>query len=67
MSSDVIIVYGDPEFDCQTWVLDGLRLIQRDGVDVRTTSEERIRQELALERERWNNGDDTLEERLFPS
>ncbi|KAF8163397.1 hypothetical protein B0H34DRAFT_322003 [Crassisporium funariophilum] len=62
----VTIVYNDPEFDCQTWVLDALRFIRDDeGVEVRNTNEERIRKELALEKERWDSGEDTIENRLF--
>jgi len=61
-------VYGDDDFDCQTWVLEALRLIQNDnGVELRIISEELIRKELAREKERWESGEDTVEDRLFRS
>ncbi|KAF8065005.1 hypothetical protein FPV67DRAFT_1450842 [Lyophyllum atratum] len=65
---DVTVVYGDEEFDCQTWVLEALRLISNDnGVELRVISEKLIREELIREIERWESGEDTVEDRLFHS
>ncbi|KAJ7271105.1 hypothetical protein C8J57DRAFT_1065622 [Mycena rebaudengoi] len=56
----------EPSFDCQTWVFDALRLLKDDGVVTEDTSERLIRAELKLEEERWEESEDTIEERLFP-
>jgi hypothetical protein len=62
---DVEVVRCDTEFDCQTWVMDAIRMLKDDGVDMTNVSERRIRAELTLELERWEVAEDTIEERLF--
>ncbi|RDB28042.1 hypothetical protein Hypma_002197 [Hypsizygus marmoreus] len=61
----VEIVYNDVNFDCQDWVLNALRMLREDGLAITLTSEKTIREELKREQERWDVGDDTLEDRLF--
>lgn len=56
---------NDPEFDCQTWVIAALRLLKEDGVVFQQINERFVRDELAKDYERWDVGDDTVEERLF--
>lgn len=60
------VVRYDPSFDCQTWVFDVLRLLKDDGVVTEDISERHIRAELKLEEERWEESEDTIEERIFP-
>lgn len=62
---DVRVVRHDPDFDCQTWVMEAIRMLKDDGVDILDVTERSIRAELALELERWEVADDTIEERLF--
>jgi hypothetical protein len=62
---DIRIVRNDAEFDCQTWVMEAIRMLKNDGVDMKEISERNIRAELALEMERWEIAEDTIEERLF--
>ncbi|KAJ7766882.1 hypothetical protein B0H16DRAFT_1791443 [Mycena metata] len=65
----VPVVRYDPSFDCQTWILDAVRFIKtaRPECITEDTRESTIRRELDDEKERWNTGEDTVEERLFPS
>lgn len=66
-NSVAIIRYSDA-WDCQDWVMDALRYLKdraEDGVEVRIARERAIREELVLERERWDTAEDTIEERLF--
>lgn len=63
-----VIRYKPGEFDCQTWVIQALRLLkdaEEEGVNILEVSDRKIREELMEERERWELGEDTLEERLF--
>ncbi|KAJ6451472.1 hypothetical protein C8R47DRAFT_1170048 [Mycena vitilis] len=72
MLREVPVIRYDKRWDCQTWVMDALRYLKDSsraewiewamtGID-----ETSIREELARERARWEDSDDTLEERLFP-
>ncbi|KAG6840142.1 hypothetical protein C0991_008579 [Blastosporella zonata] len=66
--SELAIVYNDPNFDCQTWVLiaiNTLRQADTTGVAITLTDEAKIREEMELEKQRWDDGDDTVEDRLF--
>jgi hypothetical protein len=63
---EIPVLRYEPSFDCQTWVFDVLRLLKDDGIVTEDTSERRIRAELKLEEERWEESEDTIEERLFP-
>jgi hypothetical protein len=65
--ADVPVIHNNPYFDCQTWVMEGLRLIKEDGLITGDIGEAHIRQELQHEKELWERADDTLEERLFPT
>ncbi|KAJ7123760.1 hypothetical protein C8R44DRAFT_852557 [Mycena epipterygia] len=60
------VIRYDSSFDSQTWVFEALRLLKDDGVVTEETSERYIRAELKLEEERWEESEDTVEERLFP-
>ncbi|KIM36730.1 hypothetical protein M413DRAFT_448872 [Hebeloma cylindrosporum] len=63
-----VIRYKAEEFDCQTWVIQALRLLkdaEEEGVNIYEVSDRKIREELIRERERWELAEDTLEERLF--
>ena len=66
---EVPIIRNHPEeFDCQVWVIESLRLLKeaaRPGVEIKLVSERGIRKELKEEKERWELGEDTLEDRLF--
>ncbi|EGO31234.1 hypothetical protein SERLADRAFT_377101 [Serpula lacrymans var. lacrymans S7.9] len=62
----VPVIRNDPNFDCQTWVIEALRLMKYDGVISQNISEVAIRTEMAKEKERWDVADDTVEVRLFP-
>lgn len=65
---EVDITYNDLDFDCQTWILGALRLLHNDeGVEISIISEKAIREELKEEENRWEQAEDTIEERLFPS
>jgi len=61
------VVRNDPNFDCQTWVMEALRLMKEDGDITVDVGEARIRQELAREKDRWESVEDTVEDRLFPA
>jgi hypothetical protein len=60
------IIRGDPNFDCQTWVISALEAIDSDGIQITERREEPIRTELKLDKARWDVAEDTVEERLFP-
>jgi len=61
------VVRGNTEFDCQTWVVAGVRKLQDEGYVKRTVTANEIREELEKEKERWQIADDTLIERLIPT
>ncbi|KAJ7730235.1 hypothetical protein DFH07DRAFT_906265 [Mycena maculata] len=63
---EIPVARYDPSFDCQTWVFDALCLLKDDGIVTEDTSERQIRTEFKLEEERWEESEDTVEERLFP-
>jgi hypothetical protein len=63
-----VVRYKPEEFDCQTWVIQALRLLNyaaEDGVTILEVSDRKIREELKKERERWELGENTLGQRLF--
>jgi hypothetical protein len=62
--ADVPVIRGNPDFDCQTWVMEGLRLIKEDGVVTGDIGEAHIRRELQHEKELCEGADDTLEARI---
>jgi hypothetical protein len=64
---DVRIVRNDPEFDCQTWVMDAIWLLKETatGIIDSHVNERFIREELKVEDEKWEAADDTLFERMF--
>jgi hypothetical protein len=64
--NEVIVVRNNPDFDCQTWVIDALRLVKgSSGVEISNVSERGIREELIQEKERWEQAEPTIEERLY--
>jgi len=68
---EVPIIRNKPDdFDCQVWVIESLRFLKEaaePGVEITLVSERGIRKELKDEKERWELGEDTLEDRLFDS
>lgn len=63
-----VIRYEPGEFDCQMWIVQALRLLkdaEEEGVNILEVSDRNIREELTKERERWELGEDTFQERLF--
>ncbi|KAF8710183.1 hypothetical protein AX14_013322 [Amanita brunnescens Koide BX004] len=65
---EVRVVRNDPDFDCQTWVLEAIQLLKDVGGIIYSGITERgVRQELYEEKERWEAADDTIIERLYPS
>jgi len=62
---DVEVIRNNPNFDCQTWVMEALRVMKEDGDIIEDISEARIRGELGMEKDRWESVEDTLETRLF--
>ncbi|TFK53406.1 hypothetical protein OE88DRAFT_1733336 [Heliocybe sulcata] len=68
--SQVEIVRGDAvAFNCQTWCVRALRLLREldPSIVPQPFSEARIREEFVREYERWDTGEDTLDEREFPA
>lgn len=64
--SEVQIHRNTPEFDCQTWVIEVMRLLQTcTGYILQDITERSIRAELKLEYERWERADDIIFERIF--
>ncbi|KIM36731.1 hypothetical protein M413DRAFT_448873 [Hebeloma cylindrosporum] len=67
---EVTIIRGDAsKFNCQTFVMDGLRLLkyaEEEGVVITVVDRQFIINELAQERENWETAGCTVEERLFP-
>ncbi|KAJ3506942.1 hypothetical protein NLJ89_g6584 [Agrocybe chaxingu] len=59
------VVRGTPDYDCQTWVMQAVRLLQDGGLVSRAVTEREIREELEVEKERWEVADDILPERLI--
>jgi hypothetical protein len=65
---EVTVVRNNPDFDCQTWVIDALRILKEshgEGVEIDNIIERDIRAELEQEKERWELAEATIEERLF--
>ncbi|KAF8961847.1 hypothetical protein BDZ97DRAFT_1827419, partial [Flammula alnicola] len=69
--AEVSVIRNKPEeFDCQTWVVEALRSLKYaklPGVEINEVSDKNIRTELKAEKERWNIGEDTLEDSLLTS
>jgi hypothetical protein len=55
----------NPEWDCQTWVMEALRWMKYTGLVTTDIGKCYIITELAAEKERWECADDTVEVRLF--
>ncbi|KAF5392288.1 hypothetical protein D9757_001453 [Collybiopsis confluens] len=66
--ADVEVKKYDGEWDCQSWVMDALRVLKDSGVGIITSDIGRghIISELREELERWDLGEDIVHERLFP-
>ena len=62
---EILIIRNNPEWDCQTWVMEALRWMKYNGLITADIGERRIRTELAADKERWEVADDTVEVRLF--
>jgi len=62
----VEVVRNNPDFDCQTWVMNAIWLLKETatGIIDSHVSERFIREELKMENERWEVADDTLFERM---
>ena len=64
---DVRVITCNPDFDCQNWVLDAVRLLRdTGGIIYPGITEQFVRYELYREKERWEIAEDTIIERLFP-
>lgn len=64
---EVPIPYYDETWDCQSWVMDALcRLKDVGGIITKNIGRAHIKQELQRDEERFEYGEDTVEERLFP-
>lgn len=65
-SQEVQVVRNNPEFDCQTWVMNALWLLMETGKGIIDPhiNELFIRDELEAEDERWEVADHTLFERM---
>ncbi|KAG5653110.1 hypothetical protein H0H81_002257 [Sphagnurus paluster] len=65
---EVQVIRHNPDFDCQNWALGAIQLLKDVGDIIYSgITEERVRQELQKEEERWEEADDTIIERLFSS
>ena len=64
---DVQVVRNDPDFDCQTWVMNAIWLLKETakGIIDSRVNERFIREELKMEDERWEAADEILFERLL--
>ncbi|KAF9457376.1 hypothetical protein BDZ94DRAFT_1314275 [Collybia nuda] len=64
---EITVVRYDDNWDCQTWVLEAIMLLKDiGGIITENVGPAHIRKELEIEFERWDSGEDTVEERLFP-
>ena len=63
---DVQVIRNNPDFDCQTWVMNAIWLLKETGMGIIDShvNERFIRDELKLEDERWEVADRTLFERM---
>lgn len=62
---EIPIVRLDPAWDCQVWVMEGIKLLKEDGLVFSKVNEAYVRGELGLDMERWQQADDTVDERLL--
>lgn len=65
LKRDVAVIRLDLSWDCQDWVLAALRLLRDDGIAFKTVNQAYVRKELQEDMARWEEGDDTVEERHF--
>lgn len=67
---EVRVVRQDPSFDGQNWVMEAIWMLKGleevKGIILPDINERKIRDEMTQEKERWEEADDTLIERLFP-
>ena len=66
LENDVRVVRADAHWDCQNWIVEGLRALKEAGYVFRGMGEAKLRRELQEEMERWERADDAVYERLFP-
>ncbi|THH28922.1 hypothetical protein EUX98_g5266 [Antrodiella citrinella] len=62
---NVVVVKHDKSFDCQTWLVLGLRALKEKGIVFRDFSEQKLRKELEEEKERDQLGHDLVYDRIF--
>lgn len=62
------VVRGDPNWDCQVWVLKAIRKIweETSGIMDRYWTEAEVRAKMDNEKVLADSGEDTVEGRLFP-
>ncbi|KAJ7709479.1 hypothetical protein B0H17DRAFT_1165412 [Mycena rosella] len=65
---EIPVLRSDESFDCQTWVVSALEFLKakNNGWITADVKESTIRRELKQDLERWEEAEDTVEERLFP-
>lgn len=63
----VTIVKHDRRFDCQTWIIMALRSLQKNGIVFRDMNEQKLRDELAADKERDETGHEVIYERIISS
>ncbi|KAI0315839.1 hypothetical protein OF83DRAFT_1173437 [Amylostereum chailletii] len=66
LEHEVRVVRADAHWDCQNWIVEGLRALKEAGIVFRGMCEAKVRKELLEEMERWESADDAVYERLFP-
>lgn len=59
------VVKWDAEWDGQDWVIEAMRMLKDEGLVFPNVSARSVRKDLEEDMERWNEGDDTADERLF--
>lgn len=64
---EVPVVRGSLDSDSQTWIVQSFRLLREDGILLKGVNEAFVREELGCDKERWETGEDTVNERLFPA
>ncbi|KAF9011811.1 hypothetical protein BDQ17DRAFT_1233188 [Cyathus striatus] len=63
--AQIQIVKFEPSWDCQVWVMEGVKLLKEHGFVFPQVIESYVRRELAEDMERWNLVEDTVDERLL--
>lgn len=61
---EVPIIRHDPDHDCQTWIVEALRVMKDKGIVFRDMTEKKLREELVVELERNETGHDVVYERI---